>query len=204
MKKGYKISLFIIIALLIMTSSLATSYSLWTYTVNQSGENVITAGCFDISFNDLDSNSQSTSINLNNTYPISNEMGLRLSPYVVHIENNCSIAAGYRLLLSDLDTNTLDISNLNYSLTDDGVISEPLSFANKSTYPLDLNLKEQIETEKNVQINNSYSLALGVLNPNETKTYELRLWIKEEATDVMEKEFTAIVAYESHAANPHS
>ena len=204
MKIGYKICLVIIIALLIVTSTLATSYSLWTVTETQSDNNNIVAGCFELDFNDLDSNNESTSINLNNTYPISNQSGLRLTPYVLQIENTCSVAASYKLVLNDLLSNTLDISNINYSLSYSGVNYGPANIGSITPYSLDEGIKETIEEEKNVQIKNSYVLATGVLNPNEAATYELRLWVKEEATDVMEKEFIAIVSHEAYATNPHS
>ena len=204
MKLKYQISLFVIITLLIINSSLATSYSLWMTIEKQEDSNTIIAGCFDILFNDLDSNNISTSISLLNTYPLSNEVGMRLSPYTVKIKNNCSIAASYKLLINTLNDNTLEETNLNYYLKKNNVAIGPANLGGLTPFILQDSTKTIIENEKNVQIKNSYVLSYGTLNPTEEITYELRLWVKEEATDVMEKEFKAVVALEAYASNPHS
>ena len=206
MKRGYKLCLYVIITLLIITSSLATSYSLWVTTEHQTGTNVITAGCFNVTFNDLglDENGPGTSINLSNTYPIADETGMALAPYTVSIENICDIAADYKLLISDVNDNTLDTSYINYYLTKTGAIYGPLGLSSLTPYTLDSSIKSEIETASNVTLKNSYVLATGVLNPGEDETYELRLWVRQDAEDIMEQTFEAVVSYEAYASNPHS
>ncbi len=188
MKIGYKISLFAIITLLVITSSLATSYSLWTVSAHQTESNQIVAGCFNISFSE-----ESPSISLPNTYPISDEVGESRDSYKFTLENTCTVAADYKLLISDLKSNTLDTSNIRYYLTKANTIYSPDALTNLTTYSLN-----------DDQIKNSYVLATGILNPGDKETYELRLWVKEEATgiDLMDKEFEAIVSYEAYATNP--
>ena len=65
-------------------------------------------------------------------------------------------------------------------------------------------LKSQIEEETNEQIKKSYVLASGILNPTETKTYELRMWVSEDSTnEVMKKTFKSIVYMEAKATENH-
>ena len=71
LKKKYKISLLLILILLSIVSTIAVSYSLWFVTKNQDDTNLVVSGCFDVIYNDLDDNDAATSINLANTYPIS-------------------------------------------------------------------------------------------------------------------------------------
>ena len=204
LKKKYKISALIILMLLVLLSSLAASYSLWVVTREQEHENLVVSGCFDIIYNDLDTNDESTSINLDNTYPITDERGMQLSPYKVKLKNNCSIAASYTLALSSVTTNTLDDGYINYYLTNTSAFYGPLNVATGlSPYTFNDSIKHTIETDRNrnVTLKNSYVLATGNLNPEDEETYELRLWVKSDATDVMEKEFQAIISFEAYAIN---
>lgn len=205
LKKKYKISALLIMMLLVLLSSLAASYSLWVVTREQPNENLVVSGCFSIIYNDLDSNEESTSINLNNTYPISDELGMQLSPYTVKLKNNCSVAATYTLTLSSINTNTLDDGYINYYLTNTVATYGPLNVANDLTaYTFNNNIKSTIESEKNVTLKNSYILATGNLNPTDEETYELRLWVKSDAEDVMEKEFSSVISFEAYATNIQS
>ena len=55
-----------------------------------------------------------------------------------------------------------------------------------------------------MRIKNSYVLASGILNPTETKTYELRMWVSEDSTnEVMKKTFKSIVYMEAKATENH-
>lgn len=201
MKLKYQISLFVIIALLVVNSSLATSYSLWTITRNQTGQNLITSGCFEISYDDSDS------INLQNEYPRADAIGKGLRPYRVTIVNTCSIDASYKFVISDLNSNTLASDNIRYYLTkNDGGEFGPQAFNTLEPYTLDSAFKTGIESEKGVSIKNSYLMATGILRPNDTATYELRLWVKEDAsgTEIMEKEFGAVVSFEAVAVKAQS
>lgn len=201
MKLKYQISLFVIITLLIINSSLATSYSLWIITQSQTGTNLISSGCFEIDYNEV-----TDSISLDNTYPLTDEVGKKQSPYTVTITNTCTVAADYKFILNELNDNTLTNDKVKYYLTKDNLAEFGPDYYNTLTpYTMDEAIKSGIETDKNVSIKNSYVLATGVLNPEASATYELRLWIPSEVSnDDQDKTFDSIVSFEAYATKIQS
>ena len=202
LKKKYKISLLLILILLSIASTIAVSYSLWFVTKNQDDTNLVVSGCFDVIYNDLDDNDAATSINLANTYPISDELGMQLNPYKVTIKNNCSIAADYTIALSSTKNNTLGEEYIKVYYKDTKEENGPLFFNELNSYEFSNDVKTMIEEEKAIELENSYILASGILNPQDEETYELKMWVKKEATDeAQEKEFTSIVSFEAYATD---
>ena len=205
MKLKYKVKVILLLIALAIVSVVGRSYALWVITKKQNDTNLIIAGCFEATFNDKDINNLSTNINLTNTYPISDESGIKLTPYVVTIKNTCSIAASYKLSINTLNTNTLDDGFIKLYLVNAPNNYGPMLFDSLDTYLMEASIKDTIETEKNVSIKNSYVLSTGVLNPTEEETYELRMWVRDDATsEQMSKEFKATVALEAYATANHS
>ena len=206
MKLGYKISITIITILLVVVTSIGRSYALWTITEKQSDTNLVESGCLNITYNDLTEDGNASSINLNNAYPISDEIGRQLLPYKVTINNTCTIAANYNIYLSSLQDNTLEEEYLKIYFTriNDNTTWGPQLLSDLTITNVDNSLKNTIETEKNIQIKNSYILASGVLNPTESKTYELRMWVSKEASnETMGKIFKSTVYMYSSATENH-
>lgn len=206
MKLRYKISIAIIILLLVVVSSIGRSYAIWTYTKSQSSSNLVEAGCLNITYNDLKEDGNTSSINLENAYPLSDDVGKQLSPYKVTITNDCTLAASYDIFLSTFSSNALaeDYLKVYFIRTDDNTIWGPQLINSLSVANLNNSLKNTIEKQINEQIKNSYVLASGVLNPSESKTYELRMWVSKTApNDTMNKSFKSIVYMQAIASNDH-
>ena len=186
MKMGYRISLLVVGILLAISTTIGSSYALWTITYTQEGTNKVSTGCF----------------NLTNTYPITDENGLKLTPYTVILKNNCSIAATYDLTLTTDLQNTLSESVLKTNLKD---ITHNIDYSIKlmSNLPkttLDENMAAEITVNRDITIGNTYSLAKGTLNSNEEVKYELRIWLDESATnETMSKKFTGVVSNTAYA-----
>ena len=206
MKTKYQISLFVIITLLIINSSLAASYSLWIVSKPQTGENLISSGCFEVAYNDKDANNESTSVGLLNTYPISDEKGVVQKPYRVTLTNTCSIDADYKLVISELQGNTLDKNYVRYKLSNSEETSwGPSAFGDLPEYVMESSTKSDIENESGRTIKNSYLLATGGLKPQETITYEFRMWVQEStANSEMNKQFDALISMDAWATNIQS
>ncbi|MBQ4583378.1 MAG: hypothetical protein IJA94_00575 [Bacilli bacterium] len=206
MRLRYKICITIIMSLLVVVTSIGRSYALWIITEKQSGTNLVASGCLNITYNDLDAEKKSTSINLPNAYPIDDDFGKQLSPYKVTIKNECTLAASYKLYLSSFVSNDLPEKNLKIfvSRVDDNITWGPQLIDDMTSVTIDSSIKNEIEIENNDQIKNSYILSSGVLNPTESKTYELRMWVSKESTnEVMEKTFKSIVFMEAVATENH-
>jgi hypothetical protein len=183
MRLRYQIPLFVIAILLVATMSIGSSYALWKVTKYQDEANVIKTGCFELTFTE-----QTSSVNLTNAYPISDEKGLKTEPYTFTLTNTCTIDASYVVYLNTLKITDTDsegktiekISDdlINYSFTKTGssiAVADKLSNATENTTDLS-------NFSYNGNLLKSYSLQTGLLAPNESVQYSLRLWINEGAT----------------------
>ena len=213
MKLKYKVKVIILLIALAIVSVVGRSYALWVITEKQNDSNLIIAGCFSVTLNDKDINNLITRINLTSTYPISDERGMNLTQYYeLKVKNTCSVAASYKVTINSLNTNTLDDSFIKYYLVSSPNNYGPSLLESLDTYLMEDSMKstietkiKQIENNNDVAIKNSYLLSTGVLNPTEEKTYELRMWVRDDATsEQMSKEFKATVALEAYATANHS
>ena len=134
----------------------------------QNTANTFTSGCLNIELTDA-----SASINLTNTYPISDVEGVDTTSYDFTIRNTCDTATNYSINLESLNqvSNTLNADYIKVSLssdTFDNVISK-----------LSDNIVATPEIDGAYE---SYTLYTGSIQANETKTYHLKLWIDYNAT----------------------
>ena len=134
----------------------------------QETANTFTSGCLNIELTDA-----SASINLTNTYPISDVEGVDSTSYDFTIRNTCDTSTNYSINLESLNqvANSLNADYIKVSLSSD-------TFDNVIS-------KLSANTEATPEIDNayeSYTLYTGNLGANETKTYHLKLWIDYDAT----------------------
>ena len=134
----------------------------------QDTANTFTSGCLNIELTDA-----SSSINLTNTYPISDVEGVDSTSYDFTIRNTCDTSTNYSINLESLNqvSNSLNADYIKVSLssdTFDNVISK-----------LSANIKATPELDGAYE---SYTLYTASLGANETKTYHLKLWIDYDAT----------------------
>ena len=180
----------LVVSLIAITGIIVgVSYAFFSIGGSQEQANNFTSGCLNISLT-----SNSSSINLTNTYPITDIEGLEGASYDFTITNTCSTETNYSINLESLNeqSNTLNADYIKVALssdTVDNVISKLSS--NTSVTP---------EIEGAYE---SYNLYTGTLKGEESKTYHLKLWIDYEAT----KEQAANKTYSSKInviANPET
>ena len=180
----------LVVSLIAITGIIVgVSYAFFSVGGSQEQANTFTSGCLNISLT-----SNSASINLTNTYPITDIEGLETTSYDFTITNTCSSETNYSINLESLNkqTNSLSADYIKVALssdTVDNVISKLSS--NTSIIP---------EIEGSYE---SYNLYTGTLQGKESKTYYLKLWIDYEAT----KEQAANKVYQSKInviANPET
>lgn len=200
MRLRYRIPLAIIAICMVLTLFMASSYALWKVTIYQKTENIIEAGCFSVAFEDV-----SSSIHLENAYPISNEKGMKLTPYQFTITNTCTIDAKYTIYLNTLEvTGTkLEDNLINYSLTKSNGAVAVANRLNSAPTNLD---KSHFDFNKNIL--KSYEIGTGTLKGKTSAdssdggvaTYSLRLWIDESATnDIFGQTFEAGISTIAYA-----
>ena len=165
----------LVVSLIAITGIIVgVSYAFFSIGGSQEQANNFISGCLNISLT-----SNSASINLTNTYPITDIEGLETTSYDFTITNTCSSETNYRINLESLNKqiNSLGADYIKVALssdTVDNVISKLSS--NTSVTP---------EIDGAYE---SYNLYTGTLKGEESKTYHLKLWIdydatKEEATN---------------------
>ena len=180
----------LVVSLIAITGIIVgVSYAFFSIGGSQEQANTFTSGCLNISLTN-----ESTSINLTNTYPITDIEGLETTSYDFTIENTCTTETNYSINLESLNkqTNSLSADYIKVALSSDTVdhVISKLS-SNTSVTP---------EIDGSYE---SYNLYTGTLKGSESKTYHLKLWIDYDAT----KEEAANKTYSSKInviANPET
>ena len=160
MKKKHKITLLVIGILLALSLMLSSSYALWVFNVSQESTNVLVSDCFEITLTD------NNPIGLSATFPMRDTDGVKTTPYTFTIRNICNHPADFQINLETLNTSTLDASNIKAKLDntaialygDNNYVAPTLNSASSAIL-----LKED------------------TLAQNTSKTYNLRIWLKEDA-----------------------
>ena len=113
MKKGLIIRIFLVLGIVLLLG-IGVSYSLWNISASQDRVNTAMTSCFDITYS-----SESSAINLEKQYPISDEAGSKLTPYTFKITNNCDINAYYKINLETLNTSNIDTKFMKASINNE-------------------------------------------------------------------------------------
>ena len=150
---------FIMSLIIIVLSSFSYAFYL---NVDNTLENVATTECIKITYVDKDD------INIEKTYPLSEEEGSKLTPYEFTITNVCTSLEDYQVNIETLNESTIQTSNIRVKLDN-----------NESSI---LGNKEEVLNYVNSDIKESRKIETGILNANGSRTYKLRMWIDEDST----------------------
>ena len=146
----------------VLIGVVGVSYALWRASFSSTNDNSLTATCFNVSFTDQNN------ISIEKAYPLLDKDGKKLTPYEFTITNNCDSYAKYDINLEVLNTSTL--TNMDYIklMLDDGTPALVSSY--------------NVTTKTLSNASSAYKISTGYLNANESKTYNLRLWLDENVT----------------------
>jgi len=160
----------IVVALLLV---IGASYAFFALTLRGEKELTVTTGTLSLQYKDQNA------IQLEKTYPLSDQEGMELIPYEFSVENTGDIKALYDIILEENEENTLNAIWLKYSLKrNEEEWSSPKKISS-------LKLEEGLEVE-----------------PGKTDVYQLRLWIDEEVgNEAQNKSFKARVVINSTQSN---
>ena len=157
-----KLVLLMVIGILLSISLLVgVSYALWSNTHVQKGQGIVESGCFSTDFSEVNS------ISLSNSYPISDSKGMSSTPYQFTITNTCTVDAKYEVNFEVLAGSTLSSNYVKLAIND---IKDILS-----------NYEVKDSTINGALSSNN--IASGWLKPEQSITYDLRLWIDEANTE---------------------
>ncbi len=151
---------YFILGLLGVISLIGISYALWTVTLSQQSENKIATSCLNIEIL-----KESEEIVLENAFPITDEEGMKTTPYTFTIRNTCDTFIDYEVSLGMSNATTL---NSKY-------VAVVLDYNEIKT--LDTYESTTIDGYKEGRI-----LQKGSLSGGDEVTYNLRLWLDEDIT----------------------
>lgn len=194
----YIIGIFLLILVLII--GIVASYAYWNTTVSQKGQNYVEAGCLSFTFNDKDIDNNVTNIELLNSYPISDQKGLTLKPYTFTITNTCTLNGNFNIYLHNLSTSTMDSSYVKIALNSNNTLlaNSPILVNELQSCDIDSEINTIISSVG--AIKEDYLLYNFNLEPEKSITFELQLWIDEEAPNsIMGQTYEAAI---SVFANP--
>ena len=170
-KRQLLLTLFSILGVTII--SLGSAYAVFTSVSKSADYNVIKVGTLNIDFGEDSSNN----INLSGQYPMSDEEGLKLTPYVFTIKNTGSLAADYEVFIQD-DTDMINSEEencANIQLNKDYI-----------RYKLDTAAPANLSSIAD----SNYKIATGSLEAGGSVTYTLYVWIREGVgNDVLNKHY---------------
>ena len=190
-KKKYTLMTLLVLGVILLIGGV--SYAYWILTKEQTGENVVNSACLS-----MDIESESDDITLDKAYPILDSEGRKLKPYKFSVHNKCSDMATYQINLESLskvlEANRLNPNYIKVKLNEVG--QDGIEKVLGETSPTDTTIENTYEAHK---------LMSGYLEANETKNFELRIWMHEKVTvenaDSMNKEFRSKVTVTSTYIN---
>ena len=163
LSREIKLTIFSIFAVTI--TMISSAYAIFSSVQKSENYNTITVGTLKIDFNDTE-DGLGNIIKLNGAYPESDNDGQKEEPYTFKITNSGNISANYKVKILD-DTDMIESDNCQDNLLDKTKIKLSINGGE----PITLSDKEA----------NSYEIANGILTPNNSRTYKIRIWITDQA-----------------------
>ena len=172
-RKGKVLKITLLVSLFLLV--LGLSYALFRVVLTGNKVTRVKSGNFSLQLldennNPIDKNENNSyeyEINIDKGYPISDEEGYQQTGFVFKVKNNGNIPVEYDLYLDDVELESgeerIDDQYIKYSLRQD-----------------DLGGAAKLLTKTGENPNRK--LDMNIINPNKTRTYELRLWIDWDAT----------------------
>ena len=158
--------IYIILIVVGIIALTGTTYAIFTTTTTQEGTNTInTLKCLELTFSN-----QSDAINLENTYPMSDERGKKNTPYTFTLTNKCGAYVEYSLGLAINTSNTLENKYIK------------TMFSLKNEDGEAILLTDRLEG-KDYEGKKTYIFRNDGLENNASKDYKLTLWIDESLTN---------------------
>ena len=184
MKKKKILILGVILLLSIITG---ISFAYYIFRATQTGVNVFSTDCFKITFED------SNDINLINAIPMRDQDAMNLIPYTFTISNVCNHVINYNVNLEILNNTTIDINAVRVKLGN----------ANSVNLGTINNNEQSVIVNENVL--SSKTIKSGILKANATKSFDLRLFIDENATvgQAADKIFESKIVISTTLANDY-
>ncbi len=198
-KNGRIITLSVLSILIVICIVLGISYAFMQANIDTNSVTEVTlSSCAKLTLSETE-----TSISLTNSYPMSKNRALQTTPYTFTLTSSCDGGVGFNIYLATLNSNTLDSSNIHYIITNHGskniLVEGILSDATNGLSDFTSEEQAQLNSGINGTFASIYKIYVNGIYTNETKEYDLYLYIDESVTDpnTMNQIFVAGVAAKS-------
>ncbi len=183
MENNNKIKVFTIkriaFVLLLVVLLVSSSYAFLSLTLTGTKKNILKAGTLSLKLDDK----TTTGISLEKAIPVTDEEGMTYIPYTFTLKNDGNIDSDYSIYLDDVSIdegkNRVDDQYIKYGITKDNESPKIALLSSTGTNP-----NRVIES--------------GTISPNQTISYELRIWVDYDATnEAMDTVFSAKIRIEA-------
>ena len=189
MNKKRKIIIIVAGIFLLASLLIGISYAYYMNNAIQDGSNAFGSACFKITFTD------SNDISLMSSLPIKDKDADNLTPYTFTITNVCKLDMDYNINLETLSGTTMDLNAIKYKLNK----SNPKVLGTISENSSSVFINDNVTSSKTIKT--------GLLKPNVSKTFELRMWIDYDSTyeqasqkDFFSKLVVSTIIYDDNVA----
>ena len=164
--KNQKTKIAIISVVALLLALIGVTYAYWLVTKTQTNSNIISSACLDITLDN-----ESEEINLTSQYPMSDEEGMKLTPYTFTVTNNCNTSVDYQVALEATGDEATSIASSAMKVALD---NNPKVYSSYS---------EVTPTISGAYESRSIGYARLAANGNEgsSVSHSLRIWIDENA-----------------------
>ena len=158
------------------------TYAFISYNTRQKEINVLKTSCLKVEMEEL-----TDALELNGTYPLTDEAEKNTTPYRFKIRNVCNVGVSYHINLEVLESvNRLSSSNVATMIDR---MEKKLLTSEIATTPIEQSEYQAIE---------AYTLYAGTLGVGEEKEHSLRLWLDESAgNETQNKEFQSKIVIDA-------
>ena len=146
--------------MIILFGCIGISYAIWVFTASQTNPNKLASNCLNIEVTN-----ETEEIHLENSFPLTDEEGMKTAPYTFTIKNTCDTFIDYEISLGITNQTTLDSQYV-------AVVLDYNEIKTLNTYE-----STTIDGYKEGRI-----LQKGSLSEQDEVTYNLRLWLDEDVT----------------------
>jgi len=187
--KNKKVTIAIISVIALVLVIIGITYAYWLVTETQERENIITTGCLDITLN-----GEANEIKLQNQFPMTDEDGLKLTPYEFTIINNCNTEVDYQINLESFDT--VDLEEISKNALKVAIYKEGTEASSVTPALLSSYAETDTMVENAISANKLLIDTLGAKGSNnESSSYNLLIWIDKDAPiSEMKKSFTSKIS----------
>ena len=177
---------YLIIIILVMVVALATfSYSLFIITDKQTNNNILNSTCLSFEIKN-----EQNEISLQNSFPLLDEEGRKLTPFTFTVKNTCDAYMSYTVSLETLQGSTLANKYVKVMLNNEAIANLD-TLPSNSTYYYDGAIASKI-------------LGTYALGSDEEEDFSLRIWMDGDATaneETMNKVFNSKIVIKATIAN---